>query len=103
MCARFREFNVIDQNKDGNNLDEIKEVCKMRDTDPARGTSSLKRECGLVVVDGESENFETFKSLKLRFGSIPLSRNRMTDGIKWFVALASYLHPLPSPAFTFLS
>jgi hypothetical protein len=73
MCARFREFNVIDQNKGGSNLDETKEVCKMRDTDPARRTSSLKRECGLAVVDGESENFETYKSLKLRFGSTPLS------------------------------
>jgi hypothetical protein len=51
----------------------------------------------LVVADGESENFETYKSLKLRFGSIPLSRNRMTDDRWDQMVRCSCLSPSSSP------
>ncbi|KAJ7934099.1 hypothetical protein B0H13DRAFT_2262621 [Mycena leptocephala] len=54
-------------------------------------------------LNGERENFETYKSFKLRFGSIPLSRNRMTDGIKWSPQSSGYSLILSKPPSSELS
>jgi hypothetical protein len=102
MRARCREFNVIYENKGGSNL-LIRQI-KYLTAQIAELLVAVRRgECGLVSESTRRartlKSWKYYKSLKLRFGSIPLSRKRMTDAL-CLLPLALILPP-PLP-FTFL-